>query len=206
MNEGAIVTNIRYMTGKGRYAYNLYNLGLVKNFLYLNFYNNRRVFYFNYENRENYKTLILNNNRGSLINTFFSIINLIHEYYIGGIYKKAIEKYDFVHFTDELLFYLAKYNKNAIGTLHDFFPITYPQNKLHSYFFKMNLKYISKLKAVVVISDRTKKEAEERFPDVYFKRIHLWLDDPNFRPRDKIEVRKKTGVKRRQDLSIECFY
>jgi len=99
---------------------------------------------------------------------------------------------------------MDKYNKNAVGTLRDLLAIAYPQNKLHSYFFKMNLKFISKLKAVV-ISDRTKEEAEEIFPDVYFKRIYLWFDHPNFKPRDKIKA-KNVGVKRRQDLSLKCFY
>ncbi len=171
-----LITESDYKTGIGKYAWNLYNLGFFENFYHLS-----------YNCKSEFKNHICFSKRWG--------INILYSYFFGGVYKKAIKNMDFVYAASLAHFHLVKYNKNFAGTLHDFFGIQYPPTRLFYYWFKMNLKYMPKLKGIVVISDYIKNMAENMYPDVEFKRIHNWLDDPNFKVRDKIEARKKLGLK-----------
>ncbi len=170
-----IVTNWDYKSGTGKYAWNLYKLGFFENFLHLS-----------YNCISEFQNHICFSKRWS--------VNILTSLYIGGVYKKAVLNKDFVHSAGQDQFHLVRYNKNTVGTLHDLFGFTYSKNFLQKHFHNKNINFIPKLKGVITISDRVKSEIEKIFPDVDFVRIHHWLDDPNFKIRDKIETRRKLGL------------
>ncbi len=175
IKNSVIITESDYKSGIGKYAWYLYNLGLIENFFHLS-----------YNGKSDFKNHIYFTNKWG--------VNVLYSYFMGGVYKKAVENMNFVHVSSLHHFHMVKYNKNTVGTLHDLFGIIYPMSKTFYYWVKMNLKFMNKLQGVVVISDHTKRMAENMFPDIDFKRIHHWLDDPYFVVRDKLEARKRLGL------------
>ncbi|MGC8663898.1 MAG: glycosyltransferase [Thermoplasmata archaeon] len=177
LKKSTIITDGNLKSGIGKYAWNLYNLGFFEKFAHLS-YNGISDF-------ENH--VFLTKHWG--LNTFIS-------YYIGGPYKKYIKDFNYVHASSPVHFHLVKYNKNMVGTIHDFFAIQYPQTKMINFWFVKNLKFLQKLKGVVVISDHIRQQAEEMFKDIEFIRIHLWIDNDNFKSREKDMVRKKLNLEK----------
>jgi len=175
IEKSAIISQGMIKSGIGRYSWDLYQLGLFQD-----------IWHFSYDGKSDFKNYV-----------YFSkswFLNTSVSYYIGGIYKKYVEKYNFVHVSSPGLYHLAKYNKNIVGTLHDLFVLKYPYPLFFKRFWFKNIKYIYNLEGVVTISDYIKKEAEERFKDIQFTRIHHWIDDKKFKKRDKYLVRKKLNL------------
>lgn len=175
IKNSAIITESGLKTGTGKYAWNLYQLGLFEKFAHLS-YNANSDF------------------KNHIYFTKYWGINTLTSYYIGGPYKKYVKKFDYVHASSQGHFHLIKYNRNMAGTLLDFFAIQYPQPKYAKKWFEKNLKFLPELKGVVVISDHMKQQAEQMFKDIEFTRIHLWLSNNQFMARNKNEIRKKLGL------------
>ena len=175
IQNSLVVTDSGFKSGVGKYAWGLYNFGFFENFCHLS-YNGKSDF-------KNY--VFLTNYWG---------INTLTSYYIGSVYKKYVQKFNFVHASSIPHFHLVKYNKNMAGTLLDFFGLEYPMSRYIYSWTKKNLKYLPKLRGIVVISDYIKKSAEQKYPNLEFNRIHLWLDDQRFQIRDKNFVRKKLSL------------
>jgi len=175
IEKSVVITESGLKTGMGRYAWDLYQLGYFEKFAHLS-----------YNGNSDFKNHIYFTKHWG--------INTLTSYYIGGPYKKYVKKFDYVHASSQTQFHLAKYNKNMIGTILDFFPLKYTQTKHFKRWFEKNLKFLPELKGVVVISDHIKQEAEEMFKGIEFTRIHLWLNDNQFTVRDRNEIRKKLGL------------
>ncbi|MEM3256262.1 MAG: glycosyltransferase, partial [Thermoplasmatales archaeon] len=175
IEKSVIITGGGLKTGIGRYAWNLYQLGFFEKFADLS-----------YEGISDFKNHIYFTKHWG--------INTLTSYYVGGPYKKYIKKFDFVHASSVKHFHLIKYNRNIAGTIHDFLAIQYPQNKYVKKWFEKNLKFLPLLKGVVVISDYIKQQAEQMFKNMEFTRIHLWVNNNQFMPRNKNEIRKKLGL------------
>ncbi len=175
IKNSSIIVESNINSGIGRYAWNLYNLGFFENFMHFA-YNGKSDF-------ENYITF-----------SKYWKINTIISYYIGGPFKSYVKKYKFIHLSSPFIFHLAKYNQNIVGTIHDLFPIQYLQKKDIKNWFIKNLKFIPKLKGVIVISDHIKRQIEEMYKEVEFTRIHHWIDDKNFKPRDRMLIREKLNL------------
>lgn len=177
IKESTIITESIMKSGIGRYALNLYKLGIFEELCHLS-----------YSGKSDFDNHVFFTKRWG--------INTLVSYYLGGPYKRYVKKYRYVHASSPSHFHLVKYNWNMVGTIHDFFPLKYPQTRAAKWWFNKNLKFVPKLQSVITISDHIKNEAQERFRDVEFTTIHLWIDDDNFRPRDKNEIRDKLGLDR----------
>ncbi|MEM3272254.1 MAG: glycosyltransferase [Thermoplasmatales archaeon] len=175
IEKSVIITDSRLKTGIGRYAWNLYQFGFFEKFAHLS-----------YEGISDFENHIYFTKHWG--------INTLTSYYVGGPYKKYVKKFDYVYVSSPSHFHLIKYNKNIAGTIHDFFPIQYPQTKYVKIWFEKNLKFLPELKGVVVISDYIKQQAEEMFKNIEFTRIHQWVNNNQFMPRNKNEIRKKLGL------------
>jgi glycosyltransferase involved in cell wall biosynthesis len=93
-----------------------------------------------------------------------------------------------VHFLAPDLFYLAKYTKRAVGTIHDFYPLD--RNKRDDYsvryrmFFRASLGHARHLRGIVSVSNWTRQQLLALMPDLDVTVIHHWTGD-QFSPRDK---------------------
>ncbi len=176
IKNSLLISGGNLKSGIGRYAWNLYNLNILENFCH-----------FSYNGKSDFETYI------SQTNSWF--VNTVISYYFGGIYKKYILKYNFIHAASPSLFHLVKYNKNMVGTIHDLFPLKYEYPYFFKKFWEKNMKYVIFLRSIITISDYMKFELQEKFKDIEFTRIHHWVDDRVFRIRDKLESRIKLGLK-----------
>ncbi|MGC8992401.1 MAG: glycosyltransferase, partial [Thermoplasmata archaeon] len=192
IKNSLIVSASNLKTGIGRYAWSLYKLGILENFIH-----------FSYNGKSDFKDYITVSNHWS-INTFTSL-------YLGGSFKKYLKKYNFIHSSATEIFHLYQYNKNMVGTFHDLFPLKYPNNFSYLYrkFWEKNLKYIVYLKGVITNSNYVKIEAKEKFKDVDFIKIHLWVDNEIFKIRNKLEVREKLNLNKEKiyllNVSVDRF-
>ncbi|MGC8610716.1 MAG: glycosyltransferase [Thermoplasmata archaeon] len=175
IKNSTIITESPLKTGIGRYASNLYKLGFFEHLMHLS-----------YNGKSDFNECIYFTKHWG--------INVLTSYYFGGVYKDYVKKYDYVFASSPAHFHLVKYNKNMAGTILDFSPIEYPITKSIKSWFLKNLKYVSKLKGVVTISDHVKDEAKEMFRDLEFTTIHLWIDNEKFKIRDKTETRRKLNL------------
>jgi len=176
IEKSTVITESDAKSGIGKYAWSLYNLGIFEDFCHLS-----------YKGYSDFQNHIYFTKRWG--------INTLYSYYFGGPYKKYVKSYKYVHASSPAHFHMIKYNKNISGTIHDFFPIKYSNESFVKSWFMKNIKYVPYLQGVITISNHIKKEAEERFKDVEFTTIHHWLDDKNYKPRDKFEVRGKLNLK-----------
>lgn len=175
IKKSSIITESIKKSGIGRYAWNLYKLGFFEEICHLS-----------YSGSSDFEKYIYFSKRWG--------INTIVSYYFGGPYKKYVKKFQYIHASSPIHFHLVRYNGNMVGTIHDFFPLQYPHTRALKWWFNKNLKFVPKLKGVVTISNYIKNQAQERYPDIDFTTIHLWIDNDNFKPRDKIESRKKLNL------------
>jgi hypothetical protein len=132
IKNSLLVSDENLKSGIGRYAWNLYNLGILENFCH-----------FSYSGMGDFESYISQTNSW-FINTFIS-------YYIGGVYKNHVRKYNFIHVASLGLFHLIKYNKNMVGTIHDLFPLRYETPCFYKRFWEKNMRYVFSLKGVVTI-------------------------------------------------------
>jgi len=177
IKNSAVITESDFYSGIGKYAWNLYNLGFFDDIYHLSYNCTNHVFKNHYCQSKSWG------------------VNILTSLYLGGVYKKIVQKFDFVHLSSQSTLHLVRYNRNAVGTIHDFFNFKFiPKYSFFYHWQKKNLNYVKDLKGIVVNSDHIKQEAEEMFKDVEFTRIHLWLDNPNFKVRDRLEARKKLGL------------
>jgi hypothetical protein len=113
---------------------------------------------------------------------------------MGNLFLNDLSRFNFVFLSDQSIFFISKYFNKSSGILHDFFPLYNGfECKEYRKWVELNLKYMQKMMAIIVSSDYIKKIAEERFPDVQFKRIHHFVSD-DFRERDRIEARRMLGL------------
>ncbi len=181
MENSAIITSQPITTGIGVYSYNLFDLGL---------FSELALFTYKKTNPEGF-TFSLIPHHNIILNEFYVFSSL----FFVSDWGKYVSNKCVVHFAAPDWFHLAKYNKNSYGTIHDFFILTWPFTYTlpKRFYFRNELKYISKLKKVTVYSDYVKKQVNERYPNVQVERIHLWTDE-SFKPHEKNEARKKLGL------------
>jgi glycosyltransferase involved in cell wall biosynthesis len=178
LKNSLLVTSNSLNSGIGIYAWDLYKLGILENFKYIAIDTVQSHFPEKYVFKLN-----------SILNKW--VINSNYVFYFGGNLKEYVKKFDLIHLSDLSLFFIVKYNKNAVGTLHDLFSLNRKDEKFLWYLWnKKNLKFINKLKGLVVISDYIKKNVEEKFKDLTITRIHQWVGN-EFMPRNKINSREK---------------
>lgn len=177
IEKSTVISQGDKKSGIGKYAWELYQLGFFENIAHLSFNG-------------------LSDFKNHIYFTKHWGVNTLTSYYIGGPYKKYVRDFEHIHVSSPPLFHLVKYNKNMAGTIHDFIAMNneYAPKISVKRFFKKNLKFVPKLKGIVVISDHVKLEAEEMFKDVEFKRIHQWVDDNRFTKMDRNDARKKLGL------------
>ncbi|MEM3844930.1 MAG: glycosyltransferase [Candidatus Parvarchaeota archaeon] len=179
MKRSAVITSFPINSGIGRYANLLYGLGYFSDFL---FYRTSAG-----SQKGNFTGIVQYSGRFTgLVSKQLSLWNRHNRW------LKAIENMDFVHFADPDFFHLAKYRENTVGTIHDLFFLQ--ENTKHFYPILNRMYYSSELNsahyldAVVTISNVSKRQIIEFYPNIDPIVVKLWTD-ASFRPRDKLNAR-----------------
>lgn len=102
-----------------------------------------------------------------------------------------------VHFLTPDFFYLAKYNRNSVGTIHDLFPMDRGTRDDYSskyrIFFRTSLNHAKRLRGIASVSDWTRQKFLGLIPNLDITVIHHWTSD-QFIPRDKERCRTTLGL------------
>ncbi len=180
LKNSAILTGVSMYSGIGSFVLNLNNTNLFEKIIYINFDERNNNWSIPYKfNISHFKKWY--------IDTRMSL-------YFGNLLLKNLKKFDFLFLSDQSIFFISKYFNKTSGVLHDFFPLYDGfECKRYKKWIEINLKYMYKMRGVVVPSDYIRKMAEERFPDIQFKRIHHFVSD-DFRERDRIKARRILGL------------
>lgn len=183
INKNALVTSYPLNTGVGTYAYELFRLGLFKDFLFF-----KTVFH-GFE--DGFSDIISPISRASGIIKKGSSLFLKY-----NVYNRKLEKYSNIHFADPDFFHLAKYN-NSIGTIHDVFPLQEETKKDYSLairkYYRYELEQADRLGAVVTVSNVSRRLIQEFYPNIDPVVIKLWTNEL-FIYRDRNKVRKSLGL------------
>jgi len=180
LKNSAILTGASKYSGIGSFILNLNKTHLFERLIYINFDERNNNWSIPYK-------LSISPFKKWYINTRLSL-------YMGNLFLKDLSRFNFVFLSDQSIFFISKYFNKSSGILHDFFPLYNGfECKEYRKWVELNLKYMQKMMAVIVPSDYIKKIAEERFPDIQFKRIHHFVSD-DFRERDRIEARRMLGL------------
>ncbi|MEM0133999.1 MAG: glycosyltransferase [Thermoplasmatales archaeon] len=184
--RSAVITAYPINSGTGRYANLLYGLGYFSDFLL-------------------YSTSTDSQNSGFTCTVQYSsrFVGLVSKqlslWNRHNRWAEVIKNMDFVHFADPDFFHLAKYIENTIGTIHDLFP--FQENTKNFYpiltrrYYSSELSSARYLDAVVTISNVSKKQIIEFYPNIDPTVIRLWTD-ASFKQRDKLTARITLGLPR----------
>ncbi|HTT14607.1 MAG TPA: glycosyltransferase [Thermoplasmata archaeon] len=107
-----------------------------------------------------------------------------------------LARLDYAHFATPHFFHLADRPRAATGTVHDLFFLPQYRDRTNStgfsWYFRGELKWLGRLRAVVTVSRATQGQLAALAPSLPTVVIHPWTG-PEFRPRDPAEARARLG-------------
>ncbi|MHB8351396.1 MAG: glycosyltransferase [Thermoplasmata archaeon] len=112
-------------------------------------------------------------------------------------WSTCVEGFDYVHFSSPHFFHLADRPRCSTGSVHDLFFLKEFDDQENPttfrWYFRREMKYLSRLAAVVSISAVTDIQLRALAPDVRSTVIHPWTDE-SFVPRDPREARTRLNL------------
>jgi glycosyltransferase involved in cell wall biosynthesis len=182
-----LVTGYPIGTGTYRAFENYANLGFYKSLYYIHSINS--------SNLPISEKPLYRNIRPNILSPKLAYVS---SFYFGRALKRII-KGDYIHVLEPGFFHLSKFDIQAIGTVHDIYPLVpktaYDYSYLYKYFYKKDMSFLYNLIGVTTISNNTSNELNRLYPNVKTTTIHHWT--PNyFVPLDKNSCREYLNLPR----------